>query len=101
MTAYMVQSQQSAYSPTAAALSANDLQMDFLQQASLGGAGGAGGMNGSSGGGAGGDETGHMDLGMGLGWEGLHHDFSDGQQFDLFDGFFFGGQQGGGAHGGL
>jgi hypothetical protein len=36
-----------------------------------------------------------MDLGFGLGWEGLHHDFSDGQQVDLFDGFFFGGQQGG------
>ncbi|KAK1831365.1 positive regulator of purine utilization [Podospora conica] len=43
-----------------------------------------------------------MDLGFGLGWEGLHHDFSDGQQVDLFDGFFFGGQQGqgGGAGGG-
>ncbi|OTB08108.1 hypothetical protein M426DRAFT_7915 [Hypoxylon sp. CI-4A] len=37
-----------------------------------------------------------MDMGFGLGWEGLHHDFSDGQQVDLFDGFFFGGQQGGG-----
>jgi hypothetical protein len=35
-----------------------------------------------------------MDLGFGLGWEGLHHDFSDGQQLDLFDGFFFGGGQG-------
>ncbi|KAK4151271.1 fungal-specific transcription factor domain-containing protein [Chaetomidium leptoderma] len=43
-----------------------------------------------------------MDLGFGLGWEGLHHDFSDGQQLDLFDGFFFGGaqQQGGGGGGG-
>ncbi|KAI2624247.1 hypothetical protein GGR54DRAFT_566942 [Hypoxylon sp. NC1633] len=37
-----------------------------------------------------------MDMGFGLGWEGVHHDFSDGQQVDLFDGFFFGGQQGGG-----
>ncbi|KAF3768057.1 hypothetical protein M406DRAFT_98141 [Cryphonectria parasitica EP155] len=37
----------------------------------------------------------NVDLGFGLGWEGLHHDFSDGQQYDLFDGFFFGGQQGG------
>jgi len=37
-----------------------------------------------------------MDLGFGLGWEGLHHDFSDGQQLDLFDGFFFGGAGGGG-----
>lgn len=37
-----------------------------------------------------------MDLGFGLGWEGMHHDFSDGQQVDLFDGFFFGGQTGSG-----
>ncbi|KAL8285644.1 hypothetical protein RB597_002621 [Gaeumannomyces tritici] len=37
-----------------------------------------------------------MDLGFGLGWEGMHHDFNDGgQQVDLFEGFFFGGQQGG------
>ncbi|KAI1505290.1 fungal-specific transcription factor domain-containing protein [Biscogniauxia marginata] len=41
-----------------------------------------------------------MDMGFGLGWEGMHHDFSDGQQMDLFDGFFFGGQQGGGGGGG-
>ena len=41
-----------------------------------------------------------MDLGFGLGWEGLHHDFSEGQQLDLFDGFFFGGQQGNGGLGG-
>jgi len=40
-----------------------------------------------------------MDLGFGLGWEGLHHDFSEGQQVDLFDGFFFGGQQGSGGAG--
>ncbi|KAK0627202.1 fungal-specific transcription factor domain-containing protein [Immersiella caudata] len=40
-----------------------------------------------------------MDLGFGLGWEGLHHDFSEGQQVDLFDGFFFGGQQGNGGAG--
>lgn len=78
------QQQQGVFSPGFA-----DLQMDFLQQASLG----ASGMNGSGGGI---DETGNVDLGMGLGWEGLHHDFSDGQQYDLFDGFFFGGQQGGG-----
>lgn len=78
--------QQGVFSPGFA-----DLQMDFLQQASLG----AGGMNGSGGM----DETGNVDLGMGLGWEGLHHDFSDGQQYDLFDGFFFGGQQGGGGAG--
>ena len=36
-----------------------------------------------------------MDMGFGLGWESMHHDFSEGQQVDLFDGFFFGGQQGG------
>ncbi|RYP02967.1 hypothetical protein DL764_005493 [Monosporascus ibericus] len=36
-----------------------------------------------------------MDMGFGLGWEAMHHDFSEGQQVDLFDGFFFGGQQGG------
>lgn len=37
-----------------------------------------------------------MDLGLGIGWEGMHHDFSDGNQHvDLFDGFFFGGQQAG------
>jgi hypothetical protein len=36
-----------------------------------------------------------MDMGFGMGWEGMHHDFSEGQQVDLFDGFFFGGQQGG------
>lgn len=81
-----LQQQQSVFSPGFA-----DLQMDFLQQANLG----AGGMNGSGGI----DETGNVDLGMGLGWEGLHHDFSDGQQYDLFDGFFFGGQQGGGGAG--
>ncbi|KAG9236813.1 fungal-specific transcription factor domain-containing protein [Amylocarpus encephaloides] len=31
------------------------------------------------------------DLGMGLGWEGMDHDFSEGGNVDLFDGFFFGG----------
>ena len=31
-----------------------------------------------------------MDLGFGLGWEGMDHDFSEGNQLDLFDGFFFG-----------
>ncbi|RYO76541.1 hypothetical protein DL766_010379 [Monosporascus sp. MC13-8B] len=36
-----------------------------------------------------------MDMGFGLGWEATHHDFSEGQQVDLFGGFFFGGQQGG------
>ena len=31
------------------------------------------------------------DLGMGLGWEGMDHDFSEGGAVDIFDGFFFGG----------
>lgn len=36
------------------------------------------------------------DLGMGLGWEGLDHDFSEGGNggVDLFEGFFFGGTGG-------
>jgi hypothetical protein len=29
-----------------------------------------------------------LDLGFGLGWEGLDHDFSEGNQLDLFDGTF-------------
>ncbi|KAI1268993.1 fungal-specific transcription factor domain-containing protein [Xylariaceae sp. FL1019] len=37
-----------------------------------------------------------MDMGFGIGWEGMHHDFSEGQQVDLFDGFFFGAGAGGG-----
>lgn len=32
-----------------------------------------------------------MDFGFGLGWDGTEHDFSEGNQYDLFDGFFFGG----------
>ena len=32
-----------------------------------------------------------VDLGFGLGWDGMDHDFSEGNQVDLFDGFFFGG----------
>ena len=69
--------------------------MDFLQgngweNGDNGGAGngGNGGFNGGAGGGYGGG-----DLGMGLGWEGMDHDFSDGggQLPDLFEGFFFGG----------
>ncbi|KAK3379941.1 fungal-specific transcription factor domain-containing protein, partial [Lasiosphaeria ovina] len=89
------QPQQSLFDPVAGAVSFDDLQgMDFLQ--GLGGAGSAG---------LDGDlamaDAGGIDFGFGLGWEGLHHDFSDGgQQFDLFDGFFFGGQQGNGGLGG-
>lgn len=36
-----------------------------------------------------------VDLGFGLGWDGMDHDFSEGNQVDLFDGFFFGGSGGG------
>lgn len=64
--------------------------MDFLNQV---------GTNGNVPGGA--EEAANGDFGFGLGWEGLHHDFSDGQQYDLFDGFFFGGQQGGAGSNGV
>lgn len=65
--------------------------MDFLQSLE----GGAGALDGTGDFGFGEQ----VDLGYGLGWEGLHHDFSEGQQVDLFDGFFFGGQQGNGGGG--
>ncbi|KAK0636935.1 fungal-specific transcription factor domain-containing protein [Bombardia bombarda] len=83
------------YSP-GGTINFSDMQgMDFLQNLDGNGALGMEGDLNS------GDNT-MMDLGFGFGWEGLHHDFSDGQQVDLFDGFFFGGQQGqgGGAGGG-
>ena len=58
--------------------------MDFLQGSGweTGDGMGANGGNGWGG-----------DLGMGLGWEGLDHDFSEGGNggMDLFEGFFFGG----------
>lgn len=63
--------------------------MDFLNQNNTGwdmgqqgnGQGGHGGQNWTG------------DLGIGLGWEGMDHDFSEGGNggVDLFDGFFFGG----------
>ncbi|KAK7956207.1 c6 zinc finger domain containing protein [Apiospora aurea] len=83
----------SAFTPGGQQLNYADLQgMDFLQ--------GLANMGGPGGGGFEGDMSGdQMDLGFGLGWEGMHHDFSDGQQVDLFDGFFFGGQTGGGGGG--
>ena len=42
-----------------------------------------------------------LDIGFGVGNVGLdfQHDWSDGQQFDLFDGFFFGNNAGGGNNG--
>jgi hypothetical protein len=65
--------------------------MDFLQATNNGLNAGGGDFVGGSGGG---QDT-QMDLNFGLGWEGIGHDFSDGQQLDLFDGFFFGDQRGG------
>lgn len=40
-------------------------------------------------------DAGGLDLGFGMGLD-YQHDWSDGQQFDLFDGFFFGNGGGGG-----
>jgi hypothetical protein len=51
--------------------------MDFLQDAQMGG-----GVQGSG--------VPGLDLGFGLGFEGAEHDFSEGNQFDFFDGFYFG-----------
>ncbi|KAF7549824.1 hypothetical protein G7046_g8222 [Stylonectria norvegica] len=39
-----------------------------------------------------------VDLGFGMNWEGMHHDYSDGTQMNPFDSFFFGGPQGGNAN---
>ncbi|KAL5594604.1 hypothetical protein BROUX41_001523 [Berkeleyomyces rouxiae] len=36
-----------------------------------------------------------IDLGFGLDWDGIHHDFSNGQQVNIFDNFFFSGQNAG------
>ncbi|KAB5536063.1 fungal-specific transcription factor domain-containing protein [Coniochaeta sp. 2T2.1] len=79
----------------------SDLQgMDFLR--SLNSQTGSNGMDAAEcGGGNGGQDNTQMDLNFGLGWEGLHHDFSDGQQLDLFDGFFFGDQRGTGGGNGM
>jgi hypothetical protein len=86
------QQQAGGFSP-ARQLNFGDLQgMDFLNQVT-------GNGNGSLPDGVAENQNG--DFGFGLGWEGLHHDFSDGQQYDLFDGFFFGGQQGGAGHNGV
>ncbi len=67
-----------------------DLQgMEFLQSLNSNGVGGSSNLV------AGGMMDQQIDFGLNFGWEGMHHDFNDGQQLDLFDGFFFGGQQGG------
>ncbi|CAK7233571.1 hypothetical protein SBRCBS47491_008656 [Sporothrix bragantina] len=79
------------YTPNSQTFS--DLQgMEFLQELNGNNGDGTGPMVGG-GGGLMGDQQ--MDFGLNFGWEGMHHDFNDGQQLDLFDGFFFGGQQGG------
>jgi hypothetical protein len=49
---------------------------------------GPGGMDGLHG--AAMDGQAGLDLGFGLGWEGMDHDFSEGNQLDIFDGMFFG-----------
>ncbi|KAI1288949.1 fungal-specific transcription factor domain-containing protein [Xylaria venustula] len=73
------------FAPGPGALSLSDLQgMDFLQN-----------LQDQSGADAFNNPDLQMDMGFGIGWEGMHHDFSEGQQVDLFDGFFFGAQQGG------
>ncbi|KAI0390703.1 fungal-specific transcription factor domain-containing protein [Xylariaceae sp. FL0594] len=82
----MLQSPMTNFGPTTGAFTLSDLQgMDFLQN--LQAPSGADGYN---------NADMQMDMGLGIGWEGMHHDFSDGQQVDLFDGFFFGNQPGGG-----
>lgn len=43
-------------------------------------------------------DAGGLDLGFGMGLD-LQHDWSDGQQYDLFDGFFFGGNANGSGNG--
>lgn len=71
--------------------------LDFQQ--SMPGAGLDADFGGAGAGPGGGQDGTQMDLNFGLGWEGMHHDFSDGQQLDLFDGFFFGDQRGAGGGG--
>ncbi|KAL0944381.1 fungal specific transcription factor [Colletotrichum truncatum] len=63
-----------------------DIQnMDFFQSLQ-GSSNGEVGPNGDG-------TTPQLDLGFGINWDNMHHDFSDGQQMNIFDGFFFGGQQ--------
>ena len=81
----MLRTPPAGFTPGPGVLNFSDLQgMDFLQNLQDQ-SGGDGFINPDM----------QMDMGFGIGWEGMHHDFSEGQQVDLFDGFFFGGQQGG------
>jgi hypothetical protein len=87
------QYQQSAFNPSSYGSDFMDLStvpgMDFLNMAIDTGASSTSNAPGN-------DELPYeipgMDLGFGVGTAGLdfQHDWSDGQQFDLFDGFFFG-----------
>ncbi len=65
--------------------------MDFLNNMNNSVAGGADGDINFDAGGLG-------DLGFGMGLD-YQHDWSDGQQYDLFDGFFFGNGNGNGGGG--
>lgn len=81
-----------------------DFFQSLQQMGQDGGAGSTGDMPSFPGTGPGGDMAQQqLDLGFGINWDNLHHDFSDGgQQMNIFDGFFFGGQQqqnGGGSGG--
>lgn len=73
--------------PTYPGLGFNDL--DFLDSFPVQGSGGGGEGNGNGGGGT---QGGMQDVGMGfgMGFGDGTHDWSDGNGFDLFDGFFFG-----------
>lgn len=44
-------------------------------------------------------EPSQVDLGFGMNWEGMHHDYNEGQQMNPFDSFFFGGPQGNNGNG--
>ncbi|KAI2629441.1 fungal-specific transcription factor domain-containing protein [Xylaria nigripes] len=79
------------FAPAPGALSMSDLQdMDFLQHLQY--QPDTDGFN---------NPDVQMGMGFGIGWEGMHHDFSEGQQVDLFDGFFFGAQGGGNSGGSM
>ncbi len=81
----MLRTPPASFTPGPGALNLSDLQgMDFLQN-----------LQDQSGNDSFNNPDMQMDMGFGIGWEGMHHDFSEGQQVDLFDGFFFGAQQGG------
>lgn len=74
---------------------ANAPGMDFLNNGAPVGNGNGWTEMGATGGGVA-DGGWNGDLGLGLGWEGVDHDFSEGGNggMDLFDGFFFGGTGG-------